>query len=125
MKSLTPVTADVERGPPGLKPRFHGSEAAADRDLARREAVVGEAVILADVGRVAEIPLAVDRDEDVVLDERANVLVGREELAADPDVDVIDSGLPREATALGIRVTEVPGRATSVGAITSPVLSSE
>src|SRR5207249_11959765 len=57
--------ADVERGEEAeaLLPR---QEARAERDLAGRDRIVGEAVVAADVARLAEISLPIDRDENVV-----------------------------------------------------------
>src|SRR5205085_10599947 len=82
--------ADVERREE-IEAALPGEEATTDREAARRDRVVEHAAIVARVVRPAAIVLAVDRDRDLVLDERTDLLLRSEELAAEVDVEVIDA----------------------------------
>src|SRR5205807_1214925 len=78
-----PSDADVERREKTEALVLPWEEASADRELARRDLIAREAAVVAGIVGPAEVILAIGRDEDVVLDERADPFVPKEQLASD------------------------------------------
>ena len=101
MKSCVPPRP-MSNAASSEKPRFHGKKRLPMRQRRRNDRVVREAVVVARVVDVAGVVLPVVRRQDSTLDERPHALVGKEGLAAEEEVEVVDP-VHAEAVALDAR----------------------